>query len=222
MLQLRPPRACMCIPASGHISEHQNRCLQPPSWTDRPQPDGIGIGIGIRSYGPTSAHSSAPCTLRAPLSCSDNLSRVEKVSPYIRLLASISHDALQLIFIFSILSRFICPQQDLLILQNPPDSGLQSRAESATYCPSACQPHFYRLWGGVGGETTKHLTLNVFTSPCEWDHHGDTEDVKKWFREDITDIRGRRLAGLGHRGEVMAKSGLVLLKVLAAPGLVFR
>lgn len=138
----------MCIPASGHISEHQNRCLQPPSWTDRPQPDGIGIGIGIRSHGPTSAHSSAPCTLRAPLSCSDNLSRVEKVSPYIRLLASISHDALQLIFIFSILSRFICPQQDLLILQNPPDSGLQSQAESATYCPSACQPHFYRLWGG--------------------------------------------------------------------------
>lgn len=79
--------------------------------------------------------------------------------------------------------------------------------------------HLLNVWREDGGETTKHLTLNVFTSPCEWDHHRDTEGVKKWFRDDITDMRGRRLSQFGHRGEVMAKSGLVLLKVLAAPGL---
>lgn len=130
-----PPLAGLCqspleqvCAASLGIKVWINQQCQPSS-TDRPQPD--GIGIGIRSYGPTSAHFSALCTLRAAqiislhgavskyfavenisaLHLASACSRVEKGSPHIRsgLLASISHDALQLSFIFSRFSCFVCP-----------------------------------------------------------------------------------------------------------------
>lgn len=149
--------------------------------------------------GPFFSPVHAPCTLRAPLSCSDNQphqgtwSRVEKGSVY---------------------TGPACwppcpmmPSSWFPYFQYSPVSfaptGLVNLAESSRFWTSELHRKCHLLLICMssmcdGGETTKHLTLNVFTSPCEWDHHRDTEGVKKGFRDDITDIRGRRLSQFGH------------------------